>query len=517
MLTKELGFTEEEISFRLTLNRISGDDLSAMSELGNVLGPHIAQIVDGFYAHLGQFPEALRKVTGAGTSIDNLKKTNPAYFAQIFRGTIDSEYVESRLRIGKVHAEIGITPDWFFGAMSTYYEMVTDLLSKKWMSGKKRTRLLQAFQKALLLDQQITMEAYIEFGFVGQLRRVALTTANAASQLTERHEQITANTDSFVRSVHEMATVCDQLAMASARQAETTQEVAGSMHSLSSVSERLNDAFERQTKAMTTAESAVSAVEEKIQLVATEADRWESIRERIIAIERVQRAVKDASTHVNEMETRSQAIGKIVHSIQEIADQTNLLALNAAIEAARAGEHGRGFAVVAEEVRKLAENASESTKEISTLIQAMQSGSQMASTSMDRMLHDIEDANAVTTESTQALERIAGHAEAIAHESDRLEHAMSFLARVATDNTTQIATLNQEINRVSCAMEGISAITEENSAASQEVSASTQEMSNQLVGLADSLHSVHDQISVLNGTVEKTKSIINNDNVSLAA
>lgn len=113
-------------------------------------------------------------------------------------------------------------------------------------------------------------------------------------------------------------------------------------------------------------------------------------------VRQVASVIDNASQVIHSLNTRSGQIGGIAGVIREIADQTNLLALNAAIEAARAGEAGRGFAVVADEVRRLAERTSNSTEEISGVI--------------ERVRLDTQAANAAMQEAEQSVQQGITHA-----------------------------------------------------------------------------------------------------------
>lgn len=102
----------------------------------------------------------------------------------------------------------------------------------------------------------------------------------------------------------------------------------------------------------------------------------EKVKVSVQAMESIEISTSHLCEAMGAFSELSNRIGSITNTIDAIANQTNLLALNAAIEAARAGEQGRGFAVVAEEVRKLAEESSQSVREITSIINSIQTQTQ---------------------------------------------------------------------------------------------------------------------------------------------
>ena len=130
--------------------------------------------------------------------------------------------------------------------------------------------------------------------------------------------------------------------------------------------EALSDKIDRISQ---NAENATEACERTRQ----EACRGlEQVHRVIEGMDRLRTQVEVNGRKARRLGDRSVEIGTIVELIRGISSRTDMLALNATIESVRAGEHGRGFAVVAEEIRKLAERTAAATREIGTLVEAIQ-------------------------------------------------------------------------------------------------------------------------------------------------
>jgi methyl-accepting chemotaxis protein len=165
---------------------------------------------------------------------------------------------------------------------------------------------------------------------------------------------------------------------------------------------------------------------------------------------RIANRVQDTARTVDSLGSRSDQIGAIVATIEDIADQTNLLALNAAIEAARAGEMGRGFAVVADEVRALAERTTKATREIGEMIKAIQSETKSAVNAMNEGVREVEAGTHDAERSGAALEQILVEIDAVADQVRQISTAaeeQSATTGEITDNIHRMTQIIQDTAR----------------------------------------------------------------------
>ncbi|WP_010095244.1 methyl-accepting chemotaxis protein [Ornithinibacillus scapharcae] len=295
---------------------------------------------------------------------------------------------------------------------------------------------------------------------VRNLRDLVTNVIKTSEQVAASSEQLNANSEETSKATEHITLSIQEVSSGAEDQLTSMQK------SMEFVRKTLLDVHQIQ--------ESTHSVTEASQIGSIQAKQGqEMINQTIEQMQVINQNTRNTSTIINDLDIKSKEIEKILTIINDIADQTNLLALNAAIEAARAGEHGKGFAVVADQVRKLAEQSSESTSQISQIIGEIQSYTGKAVDSMEVGEKAVDKGTKFVNTAGESFTEISTSIDGIVQKMEGVAQAISKISANTDDLVESMENVSSISERTSNFTQEVAGATEEQTASMQEVASAT--------------------------------------------
>jgi len=273
----------------------------------------------------------------------------------------------------------------------------------------------------------------LKYDYSGDFEKVKTALENISDNLNYILGNINQSADQVASGADQLSSGSQTLSQGATEQAASAQQLAATVNEISrQISENANNANDAKNK---------------MDLLGIE-------------IKNSNEKMKKMIEAMNNINTSSDEIGRIIKTIEDIAFQTNILALNAAVEAARAGDAGKGFAVVAEEVRLLASKSAEAAKNTTSLIETS--------------LAAVKDGNAIADGTAQSLNKVA-------EETLYVVDVIGKISDACDKQAIAVSQVTDGVDQISSVIQNTSATAQQSAATSQELSGQAQMLKN-LIG-----------------------------------
>lgn len=262
-------------------------------------------------------------------------------------------------------------------------------------------------------------------------------------------ERLRKQTADVLEAVNVLASSSNEIATTTAQLASGTEETAVAVTQTTTTVEEV-----KQTAVLSSQKARhVSEVAQKAVQVSQSGEKL--VSETIGGISQIQEQMEYIAETIVKLSEHNQAIGEIIAAVDDMAEQSNLLAVNASIEASKAGEYGKGFIIVAQEIKGLAEQSKQATKQVRSILNDIQKASSAAVMATEKGSKAVES----------TVKQSAGTGDSISELSKSISEASQAVMQIAASNQQQLVGMDQ----VAMAMTNIKQATTQNAAGTKQV------------------------------------------------